>query len=113
MIKKLQDCIVYPMFVIVNKSLNEGVFPDMMKLAEIFPLYKSKEHDKIVNYRPISLLIVLSKIVEKCVHKRQAEFMESNGIFYTSQHGFRKYDSTNSAMCELTENVVKSLDEGY
>ena len=51
--------------IVFNKSITQGIFPDVMKLADVIPLYKGKEKDEVINYRPISLLMILSKILKK------------------------------------------------
>ena len=79
-----------PLSIIINNSLVMGLVPDMAKLAKIIPIYKEKDKKKISNYRPISLLPVLSKILEKVVHKNLYTFLEKNKVLYPSQYGFRK-----------------------
>ena len=74
---------------IFNESMQEGVFPEMMKLADVVPLYKSKTREEPTNYRPISLLLTLSKLLEKIIYKRTYEFLENNHSLFTSQYGFR------------------------
>ena len=69
LLKSLKSSISYPLEIIFNKSLLEGSFPEMMKQADVTPLHKSKEKYIVNNYRPISLLLTISKILEKnCVH---------------------------------------------
>ena len=71
LLKSIIDEIYVPLTVIFNKSFKEGIFPDKMKIAEVIPLYKLKgQKDILNNYRPVSLLPVISKILEKLVHKR-------------------------------------------
>ena len=65
-----------PLSIIFNKSLSVGTFPDKMKLADTVPLYKGKDKSVVDNYRPISLLITLSKLLEKLVHKRIYNFLD-------------------------------------
>ena len=69
-LKAIKFEISEPLLLIFNQSLKLGVFPENMKLAEVVPLYKSKEHDLLSNYRPISLLITVSKLLEKLVYAR-------------------------------------------
>ena len=75
-IKRLIDSLVEPLSIIFNKSLEKGVFPDRMKIAEVVPLYKGKSRTHKENYRPISLLITLSKILEKIMHAHTYKFLE-------------------------------------
>ena len=74
LLKSLCTAISYPLQIIFNQSIYLGVFPDKMKLAEIVLLYKGKEHDLVVNYRPISLLMTISKILEKIIYHHFALF---------------------------------------
>ena len=112
LLKKLCPSILSPLEKIFNKSMNEGVFPDQMKLADITPLFKSKLENDANNYRPISLLITISKVLEKIVYTRTYSFMESTGQIYNSQYGFRSYHLCESAVSELTSEIVKGLQNG-
>ena len=64
LLKDLNCIISYPLSIIFNQSLESGIFPEKMKIAEIVPLYKSKEEDIVNNYHPILLLMTTSKILE-------------------------------------------------
>ena len=68
--------------------MNEGIFPEAMKLTDTVPLYKSKERYIIDNYHLISLLITLSKILQKLIHKQVYYHLEENNLIYNSQYGF-------------------------
>ena len=89
MLKSLRTSITFPLCHIFNTSLIEGSFPDRMKVAGIILLYKGKEMDRMINYRPISLLITLSKLLEKIMYWRLYSYLECNNILYNSQYGFR------------------------
>ena len=113
LLKKIYHSILNPLCTIFNKSMSTGVFPDLMKLADISPLFKSKlEHDTN-NYRPISLLITLSKVLEKIVHKRVYTFMETTGQIYRSQYGFRSQHSCENAVSELISEITKGFQNGF
>ena len=62
------------------------------------------------NYRPISLLSIFDKIIEKLMHKRLYNFLEENDILYEKQYGFRKNNSTIFALIEITEKIKESID---
>ena len=64
-LEDLGTLLPYPLSQIFNQSILQGVFPNCMKLAEVIPLYKGKEHELIINYQPISLLMMMSKLLEK------------------------------------------------
>ena len=95
-----------------DKSLNEGLFPELMKLADISPLFKSKLENDANNYRPISLLLTISKVLEKNVYQRTYTFMETTGQIYNSQYGFRSQHSCENTVSELTSEIVKGLQNG-
>ena len=103
--------IVRPLTIIINKSLVTGIVPDLMKLAKVIPIYKSKNKKLFSNYRPISLLPVLSKVLEKVVHKRLYSFMSKKQIFFESQYGFRDKHSTTDAITELCSNILYGFDK--
>ena len=65
LLKSLGNSLSFPLTVIFNQSITDGIFPDQMKIAEILQLYKGKESDQLLNYRPISLLLTVSKLLEK------------------------------------------------
>ena len=88
LLKSLRTSLSYPLTIIMNQSLDTGVFPDRMKLAEVIPLYKNKAMDHLVNYQPISLLITISKILEKIVYNRVVKFINKNDVLFKSQYGF-------------------------
>ena len=112
LLKKLCPVLLTPLEIIFNKSLNEGVFPELMKLADISPLFKSKLDNEANNYRPISLLMTISKVLEKIMYQRTYGFMESTGQIYNSQYGFRSQHSCESAVAELTSEIIKGQQNG-
>ena len=83
-----------------------------MKKADVVPLFKSKDHQESNNYRPISLLLTLSKLLEKIMYKRTYNFLESTGQIYKSQYGFRTSHSCENAICELVSEVIKVKQDG-
>ena len=91
--------------------MSTGYFPESLKIAKVIPIYKAKSRDDFNNYRPISLLSVLSKILEKVIHKRTLHFLNSNHVLYNSQYGFRPGCSTINAVSESVTNIISSLDK--
>ena len=89
-----------------------GIFPDMMKLAKVIPLYKKNSPEDPSNYRPISLLSVFSKITEKLMHTCLYNFLEQHNVLYSFQFGFRSKNSTLHALISLTESIKKTIDNG-
>ena len=97
---------------ICNLSLLEGVFPDELKVANVIPLYKSDDPMLVNNYRPVSLLNILSKVFEKVMYKRLLDFLNKHKIIFKYQFGFRKGYSTYMAMMILMDKLIKSLENG-
>ena len=92
--------------------MQEGKFPETMKIADITPLYKSKDEHEWTNYRPISLLLTISKLLEKVMYSRTYNFLETTAQLYNSQYGFRKCHSCDNAVSELISEVIKGKQEG-
>ena len=106
MLKSLCSAISYPLQLIFNQSIATGVFPDKMKIAEVIPLYKGKQRDLMINYRPISLLMTISKLLEKVIYSRIYKFLEKTNILFESQYGFRTKRSCERAILELTSHLL-------
>lgn len=112
LIKKCAKQIAKPLTHIINFSINEGVFPDRMKVAKIIPLHKKGDTSEADNYRPISLLPVFSKIQEKIMYSRLIEFLSTNNILQPEQFGFQRGKSTTLAMYQLIKKILNHLDTG-
>ena len=76
-----------------------------MKLAEVIPLHKNGSRRLVDNYRPISLLMTISKILKKVIYTRVYAFLDSAGQLYSSQYGFCSKHSCEDAISELTGNI--------
>jgi hypothetical protein len=109
-LKDIAGQISTPVCVLINKSLELGIVPESMKIAKVMPIYKAKEHDIFSNYRPISLLPTISKILERVLHKRVYNFLNTNNVFYPSQYGFRKKHSTLNAVTEFAYDTLMAFD---
>ena len=94
---------------IVNESFQSGIFPEKLRLAKVIPLFKKGCPLTASNYRPISLLSVFSKVIEKVMYKRLYDFLELHNILYNFQFGFRASHSINHALISLTERIKNSL----
>ena len=99
-----------PLAQIYNLSFKMGEFPDMLKIAKVIPIFKKDSKLLVSNYRPISLLSNLNKILEKLMFNRVYDFLERNDIIYKLQFGFRSKHSTKLALIDITENIKKALD---
>jgi hypothetical protein len=105
-------CVLLPVLEhIYNFCLQNSAFPREWKLAIIKPIPKTKNPDSCKDYRPVSILSVLGKILEKLVHKQLCDYLDSNGLFDTHQSGFRKNHSTTTAILKVTDDVRKAMDK--
>ena len=112
MLKELRNEICHPLSLIFNKSLASGEFPEAMKFSDTVPLYKNKSKHERSNYRPISLLLTLSKLLEKIMYVRTYNFLTHTEQINKTQYGFRKHHSCEHAVEELISNVLKNKDQG-
>ena len=97
---------------IFNMCITSGKHPEKLKLAHALPIFKKGSRLLVSNYRPISLLSNLNKILEKIMHKRIYTFLEKYEILYELQFGFRAGYSTTHALIHMTEAIRSALDSG-
>ena len=96
---------------IINQSLTSGIFPNSLKIAKVTPIFKKANNKLITNYRPISVLPVISKIFEIVIHEQLSEYFISKNLFCPQQYGFRKNLSTELAALELLDRVLDQMDK--
>ena len=112
LLKKACPEIVPSLTHIINLSIRCGCFPDEWKISKVLPLYKEDINSDPNNYRPISILPVVSKIIEKVIFKQLYEYLIENNLLTLSQHGFRLMHSTLNALLEATNNWYLNIDDG-
>ena len=95
-----------------NLSFLTGVFSSVLKTAKIVPVFNKDSKLDYSNYRPISLLSNIEKILQKFMYKRLYTFLNNNNIIYNLQFGFRQQYSTSHALINITEIIRKALDDG-
>ena len=113
LLKKIIHVIKGPLTYLFNISMQSGCFPDLMKIAKVIPLFKSGNAEFLDNYRPISLLPVFSKILEKVVYIRFVRHLDSENILYMRQYGFRKGHSTSDAVFNLMGEILSAFNKGH
>ena len=111
-LKLFKTTLSEPISLIANISFSTGTFPSPLKTANVIPIYKKDDHTVCNNYRPISLLSNISKIIVKLVHKPLTTFLNKNAILYEKQFGFRNNLSTTHALLEITQKIKQACDAG-
>jgi exonuclease III len=102
--------IISPLVHLCNRSLHSGIFPSWLKYAQIVPIFKKGDKEQPTNYRPITLLTSFSKIFEKVIYTRLENHINVNNILASEQYGFRSNTSIEQAIYQLTNNILKALD---
>ena len=100
-----------PLCFIFNNSFTKGIFPISLKIAKIVPIFKSGDKADIKNYRPILLLSVFSKILEKLMLIRLSVFFNKYNVSNINQHDFRPNYSTSTAVADVLNNITTAFDK--
>ena len=111
-IKRSIHLICKPLCAIFNQCIELGIFPEKLKIARVVPVFKSGSPDVMTNYRPISVLPVFSKILEKCISTRLVDFLTKCNIIKKNQYGFRAGHSTSSALIDFIHKVISAIENG-
>ena len=109
-LKTFKEFFAFWLCELINLAFEVGEFPDILKIAKLSPLHKKESKLDHINYRPISLLSVISKIYEKAIYTRMYTFLENNKLIYKKQFGFRRAYSVNHALISITERIRNLLD---
>ena len=112
LLKDSAEIIANPLTKIINFSLANRCVPSEWKEARVIPLFKSGKSDNMDNYRPVSILPVVSKILERAVHTQLYKFMVDNNLLSPYQSGFRKRRSTETACISFTDSIRRGMDQG-
>ena len=96
---------------VFNLSLSSGSFPDLWKKGKVSPLFKEGSLFDRSNYRPISVLVILSKILERHVHISFYNFVTENDLLSDSQFDFRKSRSCELAVTDLIDRLLNNMDK--
>ena len=94
------------LFHIFKVSIKQGIFPDSLKIARVTPILNN-----ISSYRPISIFPVFSKVLERIMYNRVYNHLHSKGLLYEKQFGFRRNNSTEHAILQLTRDITSSFEK--
>lgn len=95
---------------IFQKVFETGIYPNVLKLARVVPIFKAGSRDLSENYRPISVLTGINRILESLINERLVSFFSKVGLLFSSQYGFRRRSSTSTAAYEALNFVIRQLD---
>ena len=109
-LRELRFALSQPIMNICNKSFKTGVFPTKLKISKIIPIHKKGSQTILSNYRPISLLSNISKLLERLMFSRLYNFLEAHNLIYELQFGFRAKHSTNHALVAITQKIKEAIN---
>ena len=105
------DILCYPLAAVFNLSFSEGIFPTKLKCAKVIPVHKGDSKLLASNYRPISLLPILSKLLEKLMYTRVFGFVSEHNLLFKRQFGFQPGKSTELALVNLQSKIIGMLEK--
>ena len=111
MLKLCPEEISTPLKLIFQKCVNTGMFPESWKYANVQPVHKKQNRQIKTNYRPISLLPICGKILEKIIFDQLYPFLNNNNLISKNQSGFRPGDSTIYQLIDITSNIYKTFEK--
>ena len=95
---------------LINECFPMGIYPDPLKIARLTPIHKSGPTNQSNNYLPISILSILSKIIEKLTYNRLIKYLDRHSILNSNQFGFRKAHSTLHAITSIHEQILENIN---
>ena len=113
LLKAIGNELSKPLTIIINQCLLTGIFPDLLKIAKVKPLFKRGDTAQLNNYRPISLLPTISKVFESVIYSQLYEYFNDNNLMSEQQYGFRAQHSTELASVKLVDHIIKQMDNRY
>ena len=111
-VKRVAREISGPLAALYNYCIQEGHYPGCFKVARVVPVYKGEDPTQFANYRPVSVLPVLSQLFERVIRVRLEGFLNSKGVLTPGQYGFRAGHSTAMAVLDMVEKVRGAWGRG-
>ena len=102
-----------PLSELINLSFAQAKFLTILKIVKVMPIHKQGDKSECDNYKPLSLISNISKLLEKLVHERLYSFLEKEKLLFEGQYGFRNKHSTTDALTNITERIRDACDKGY
>ena len=110
-LKKVSHIIAPLLSVLINSCFSKGIYPSSLKKARVVPLHKKDSKLQVNNYRPISVLSNINKMLETIVQQRMNSFIHRHSLMNDLQYGFRKGRSTTCAVLHLIQNILNALQK--
>ena len=111
LLKSARQAISHTLAELIIISISTGIYPHKLKQAIVTPIYKADDETDPKNNRPISLLSVFNRIIEKLMYKRLKSFINKNDIFFTWQYGFRENCPTQHAILDILNKIQNNIDK--
>ena len=111
LLKIIEPAITKPLTILTNQVLCTGMFPDKLKNAKVIPIHKNGDATVFNNYRPISLLPAISKVLEKRIYDQLSCYLNDSKLLFNNQYGFRSLHSTEYAALESIDRIITQMDK--
>lgn len=113
LLKGFKHLLVKPITYLINICLQESIFPDILKIAIVRPIFKKGDPECAENYRPVCIVSCISKLIEKVMYLRTESFLNKYNLINNVQHGFQRNKSTSTATCNFLNKILNALDNDY
>ena len=100
-----------PLKFLFNLSMVKGIFLDDLKIAKVTPIYKADNSSNVSNYRPISVPLCFSKMLERIMHNRLQKYLKVQNILYDKQFGFQTGHSTDHSIAQLVDQIYEAFEK--
>ena len=107
-LKEIKNEVKLPLSHLINVSILNNFFPDSWKLSKVIPIHKGGQKDDCGNYRPVSLVPCLSKVIETAIVLQVTQHLETNQLFYANQFGFRRFHRTESMLLKFQQAIFQA-----
>ena len=111
MLRLSSHIIAAPLTQIINLSIRTKIFPDSLKHAKVTPCFKKGDKSDKTNYRPISILPIISKIIERHISDQVKDYLLRHNLLYERQSGFRNNHSCESALTAIIDDWISAIDK--